>query len=757
MARLTLCMIARDEAEMLPDCLQSVKDVVDEMIVVDTGSQDRTVPIAEALGARVVHHPWSDDFSAARNAALPHATGDWILVLDADERLAAGAGEALRAAMTTDGMDCGMLPLHDATRLDAPHEEVLSGAARIGDPVLLPRLLRRTEDLRWEGVVHESPRTWIMSRGGGAIAQVAAPIIHLGAVPTLREQRDKAERNRSLLERQVELTPDDPMARSYLASELKSVGRMDEAMTQARAAWTALLERLDRGEPWSAITVATQLLVMLLGKGQIQEAVEVIERARALPADHPNLDLLEGVCFEALARTDRGARDAHLTRARDRLMAAMSRHGEVFADALLPGVTTSASAQHLGLVLLQQGEPAAALEAFGVSLQGGKGVEAELGRAEALIDLGRPAEALPILEPLLQADLADAWLLAADAARTLGARDDARSMLTRANEVMSTSGLAAAHRRTRATTLLAWAGRRGRETQFQITVIDPDGYRFGHFLHDIIKILCASIESLGYSCVIARNRFSANRVNVVVGAHLIQDPALLSQVAGLDYIVYQSEVIRHDGINLSRDKERLEKVYIPFLQGANAVWDGTRSNLPELAHFGIDARWLQPGFHPCLKEIHHKRKRDIDFLFYGSTTEHRVALFQALQKRGHQVVVVFDPSALYRNDLIARTKLHLVPRQGAGMNQLPYWRIVYQLHNGCIPIVEQCNDMEWLSDCFLWSDTDGYLDLCTATLARTDLDEVAQALCERFAQTPIHAHLEPLVAEVLGLESGSPT
>ena len=83
--RISLCMIAKDEEKDLVKCLQSVKPVVDEIIVVDTGSADRTKDIATALGAKVFEFSWEDDFSAARNFSISQAKGDWILVLDADE------------------------------------------------------------------------------------------------------------------------------------------------------------------------------------------------------------------------------------------------------------------------------------------------------------------------------------------------------------------------------------------------------------------------------------------------------------------------------------------------------------------------------------------------------------------------------------------------------------------------------------------------------------------------------------------------
>ena len=89
-------MIVRDEAESLGACLASVIRYVDEVIVVDTGSRDKTPDCAESFGANVHHFVWTESFSAARNYGLEKATGEWVLCLDADERLQDGDGPRLR-------------------------------------------------------------------------------------------------------------------------------------------------------------------------------------------------------------------------------------------------------------------------------------------------------------------------------------------------------------------------------------------------------------------------------------------------------------------------------------------------------------------------------------------------------------------------------------------------------------------------------------------------------------------------------------
>lgn len=90
--RLSACMMVKDEEANLPRCLQSIQPFIDELIVVDTGSSDRTIQIAESFGASVYHHAWANDFSLHRNQSIASATGDWILIIDADEEFIFGNG-----------------------------------------------------------------------------------------------------------------------------------------------------------------------------------------------------------------------------------------------------------------------------------------------------------------------------------------------------------------------------------------------------------------------------------------------------------------------------------------------------------------------------------------------------------------------------------------------------------------------------------------------------------------------------------------
>ena len=141
--RLSLCMIAKNEEEFIGDCLASVSKLVDEIIVVDTGSTDRTIEIAESYGAKVLHHPWQGDFAAARNESLAHATGDWILVLDADETLPSeGHAELKKALRNKDNVGYALAI-----------ENLMGEAGNEVQTALIFRLFQNRPDVRFEGII----------------------------------------------------------------------------------------------------------------------------------------------------------------------------------------------------------------------------------------------------------------------------------------------------------------------------------------------------------------------------------------------------------------------------------------------------------------------------------------------------------------------------------------------------------------------------------------------------------------------------
>lgn len=455
MTALTLCMIVKDEEAFLGACLESVAGLVDSIVVVDTGSRDRTQAIARAQGATVVEHVWNDDFAAARNAALAHVprTKDrFVLVLDADERLAPAAANAIRAALARNDLDLGMLPLHDACALEAKPRDVVEGRARRGEPVRLPRLLRFTDDLRWEGVVHEQVKTWAL-REGRRIRPVDAAIVHYGAVPSLRKDRAKDDRNRALLERRAQSEPHDPFVRAYLAREYERAGDGERAYEEARAAWGLIEASAKHSVPRGDVVLPATLMAYLsIRRGDLDAAENALQKARGWSSEHPNFELLEGLVHErrALVTKDEATLTRELCAARDAYDRCLAMRGRIYAAEIMPGACGTTSLTRLGSIYLLANEPRAALERFDAALREYADLpEAYFGRCEALILCGDVESALRSLGPVLKTDLPDAWALAALAAAALGQADDVRTFVQRARAAGRKTRWLAAWRRER--------------------------------------------------------------------------------------------------------------------------------------------------------------------------------------------------------------------------------------------------------------------------------------------------------------------
>ncbi|MEM7412721.1 MAG: glycosyltransferase [Myxococcota bacterium] len=441
--RLTLCMIVRDEAENLPACLESVQGLCDAMVIVDTGSRDDTPAIARSFGAQVIEHPWNDDFSAARNAALPFVETEFLLVLDADERLGGDAQRVIREAIAANDFDLGQLPLSHAKRLEAVPAKVLSGEERLGEPVRVPRLIRRDADFRWEGRVHESVDEWAKPR---VVRDVEAPIVHYGACEAARTARDKNGRNLRLLERRAAEEPRHPSVQAYYALELQRAGRIEDALSRAEIAWGALRDARTAGDRTCDVvlpgTVFTHLLIV---RGRLEEVPEVLSRARDWSGDHSNFCFLSGVLAEQHSLRERDPKP-WLEEAEGFYRTCLSRANEREHGEPIPGGRGWQAWTRLGTLHLRRGQGPEARAAFETALSSEPGsTEAELGLAEALMLCGREDDALARLLPLAEGGSLDAWLLAVVGALSMGSRQDAALFANRAIACAATP-LVAPHR-----------------------------------------------------------------------------------------------------------------------------------------------------------------------------------------------------------------------------------------------------------------------------------------------------------------------
>lgn len=189
MKSIALAMIARNEERCIERCLRSAEPFVDRMIVLDTGSTDRTIEIARDLGAEVFERRWTDDFSAARNAVLARSTDDYNLILDADEWIEAG-GQHITAIREARSPKAYMLKVRS---------DLLSHTSDIQSFAWLMRLLPR--GVRYRGRIHEQPQHRLPTE------QLDVIVGHDGYTPEVLKA--KRGRNKALLLETLAAKPDD--------------------------------------------------------------------------------------------------------------------------------------------------------------------------------------------------------------------------------------------------------------------------------------------------------------------------------------------------------------------------------------------------------------------------------------------------------------------------------------------------------------------------------------------------------------------
>jgi len=284
---ITLCMIVRDEEAFLDECLKSVNGVVDEIALLDTGSKDNTIAIAKAHNARVFSQDWPDSFADARNAALEYATGDWILVLDADERLDENSVRAVLRAVGKPGADAYELLIKNY-RSDGPNPDIIAHRAC--------RLFRNRPRYRYRGRVHEAIGPSIAD-SGGKIGRLDAVIHHHGYQPDIIEQRGKSENYLRLLQADLDEAPNDPHCLYNIGSTYWSCGDYENAAIYYANACKHVRSR-DGYAP--AIFYSSVNALCLTGKAEM--ALAAAAQAENLGIRHPQLAFCKGNAFALLKR-----------------------------------------------------------------------------------------------------------------------------------------------------------------------------------------------------------------------------------------------------------------------------------------------------------------------------------------------------------------------------------------------------------------------------------------------------------------------
>lgn len=274
--KLSLALIARNEARCLARCLRSIQSVVDEMIVVDTGSTDETMSIARQFDAKVSRFSWRDDFSAARNFSLEQTTGDWILVLDADEY----ASETLAieiAGFIKQGPAIGRLKIVSEFRRNGQTFCSQSFVSR-----LFPR------GPRFEGRIHEQLISSLNR------LDLPGELWHDGYLETA-----KSDRNIKLLLDELKVSPGNAYLMFQLALEYTSLNQIQQTCRHLEEAFARL--RFD--EPF-APNVIVDYLYALNELKQFETGLSVIAKSANVVETFPDFHLACGLFYMNLVRSN---------------------------------------------------------------------------------------------------------------------------------------------------------------------------------------------------------------------------------------------------------------------------------------------------------------------------------------------------------------------------------------------------------------------------------------------------------------------
>jgi tetratricopeptide (TPR) repeat protein len=279
------CLIVKDEQRFIADCLTSMRPWCDEIVVVDTGSRDKTLDIAAAHADRVATYPFSGDFSDARNHALDLVgEAGWVLFLDADERLHPAQGRALREALASAPSDVGGVTM-------LRYNFFPSGGFYTGNVL---KAFRHDPRIRYERRVNESVKA-SLARAGYRVADGPALLTHIGHMRSRAERDHKAEFYMRLMREQLAAAPGDAVLTGYIGLNLRILGRFEEALRMSAEALA-----IDDRNP----TVWAFRGHVLRATGAVEDARAAYEQALRLRPSDGAMRIMAGCCEAAAGRLD---------------------------------------------------------------------------------------------------------------------------------------------------------------------------------------------------------------------------------------------------------------------------------------------------------------------------------------------------------------------------------------------------------------------------------------------------------------------
>lgn len=302
---LSQCMIVKNEEENIRRALSWGKGIVDEQIVVDTGSTDRTVELAREMGAKVYHFTWIDDFSAAKNFAIEKAKGRWIAFLDADEYFLTGDAEKLKDyIIQLDGGPYGQI------LTSWLHVNNQGQTLAVGTQV---RVFINAPYLRYHRRIHEYLYSTDPQKGIMVDAVSELTIFHTGYGQKENERKNKENRNLKLIRKELEDQPEDCDMLGYLGDEYYSRKEDKKAKDAFYRSIEQMPEQISEYDVRSSLTFTKLLEILVAEECPLEEFMEVYEKAREKLPKEADFDYLAGAFFMNRKEWEKGR--SHLKQA----------------------------------------------------------------------------------------------------------------------------------------------------------------------------------------------------------------------------------------------------------------------------------------------------------------------------------------------------------------------------------------------------------------------------------------------------------
>jgi len=276
-------MITKNEEKNIEKALSWAKNIAFEQIVVDTGSTDRTIEIAERMGAKILHFEWINDFSAAKNFAIEQASGNWIAFLDADEYFSSIDAKKLmiflRRIQSDPHMRANFLAINCAL-------VNVDDAGKPASTLDQERVFRNIPSIRYVGSIHEM----LSVEKKNLVAVDEIKIIHTGYSDSSFKEAGKAERNVALLRVELNKTPDDLNLKSYLADSLKMCAG-DKDRSEADELFMEVINGGDKVNPDLLKKAYLHYIVKTIkNPNEIEDCIELCKKACEAIPDDPDLE-----------------------------------------------------------------------------------------------------------------------------------------------------------------------------------------------------------------------------------------------------------------------------------------------------------------------------------------------------------------------------------------------------------------------------------------------------------------------------------